>query len=98
MNHLVPLAITIVGTLLARFLIVAGRRAWKAWRAASRTVVDQCCECSAELTEAERHVIVSEGDFSDVGERMAGGWFMAATLCAEHCPGGCRQGCPVVVP
>ena len=55
--------------------------------------VDECevlgCDTPAD------HRLVADFDDDEALGVEAGGTLMAADYCAEHCPGGCRKGCPV---
>jgi hypothetical protein len=55
------------------------------------------CICGKRVAGADWHLIVAGQDDQSLGIGD-GGSFMSADFCADHCPGGCRQGCPVVVP
>jgi hypothetical protein len=55
------------------------------------------CICGRQVAGDDWHIIVA---FQDDDEELGiqGGTAMSADFCAEHCPGGCRQGCAVPIP
>lgn len=67
------------------------RRWWRARRRPIDAFPDEC-QCGKVLTRAERHRVIDTGDDERL-EITAGGTFMSADFCAEHCPGGCDRGC-----
>lgn len=53
---------------------------------------DECERCG----DTGDHMVVAEAGDDDAIGIDQGGTLMAATFCAEHCPGACRRGCAVV--
>lgn len=51
------------------------------------------CVCGAEVSGDQLHTVIAAPEDDDDLGVGAGGTFMAADFCPEHCPGGCRQGC-----
>lgn len=76
---------------LARWWLARAERK-AATRAPVRTVE---CVCGEEVPYPDAHVVVSLPD-DDAELGISGHTGMAADFCAEHCPGGCRRGCPSV--
>lgn len=70
------------------------RRVWRRWRDRNRIVAE--CECGAQLTRRARHLLVSHSADDEVLGIDGGGTLMAASFCGEHCPGGCKRGCPTL--
>lgn len=63
------------------------------WRDRKRVVGE--CECSAQLTRRQRHLVVATFDDDDelAGGSSFGSTAMSADFCGRHCPGGCDRGC-----
>lgn len=55
------------------------------------------CICGLLVGGDDLHRLVAAQDDGALGI-SEGGSFMSADFCADHCPGGCLQGCPTLVP
>jgi hypothetical protein len=57
------------------------------------------CICGLQVAGDDWHIVVAFSDDDDsLGMAGDGGTAMSADFCAQHCPGGCRRGCPILTP